>query len=530
MLTRRTVLTASVASPFVIASRRSEAATPKDVAVMAKEISDIIAFDPAESYEYSDNEADGNIYRRLVVPDHNDHSKVIGDVAQSWTVSPDGTTITFKLKNNAFFPSGKALTAEDAAFSLQRVVKLNKTPGFIITQFGFTKDNVEQLIRATDPHTLEMKLPAPVAPSFLLFCLSANVGSIVEKATVLAHEQNGDLGNGWLKTNSAGAGPYQLTSWEASNHVILDVNPHSGIPVHMKKIIIRHVADPSAQLLLLQKGDADIVRDLTPDQLKEVAKNEAYHITASGQASTMYIAMNEAMPQFQKEQVRQAIKWAIDYNAIAKNITPNIWKVSQSFLPEGLPGALTDTPFHQDIAKAKALLAEGGYPNGFEVTMDHNSAPPSSDIAQAVQADLGKVGIKVTLIGGENKQVVTKTRARQHQLAMLVWGSDYFDPNSNAQGFCANPDDSDQSKLKILAWRSHFADKELTAMVDQATKELDSAKRIALYQKMQQLARERSPFAFMLQQVSTAVLGKAVSGFVIGPLADYTKYADIKKA
>src|SRR5581483_4232534 len=168
--------------------------------------------------------------------------------------------------------------------------------------------------------------------------------------------------------------------------------------------------------------------------------------------------------------------------------------------------------------------------NGFEVTLDYNSAPPSSDIAQAVQADLAKIGIKVTLIGGENKQVVTKTRARQHQLAMLVWGSDYFDPNSNAQGFCANPDDSDASKLKILAWRSHFSDPELTAMVDQATKELDSAKRIALYQKMQQLARERSPFAFMLQQVSTAVLGKAVSGFVIGPLADYTKYADIKKA
>src|SRR5262249_41748330 len=146
------VLAASVAGPFVVtAASESQAATPKDVAVMAKEISDIIAFDPAVSYEYSDNEVDGNVYRRLVVPDHTDHSKVIGDVAQSWTVSPDGTTITFKLKTNAFFPSGKALSADDAAFSLQRVVKLNKTPGFIITQFGFTKDNVEQLIRATDP-------------------------------------------------------------------------------------------------------------------------------------------------------------------------------------------------------------------------------------------------------------------------------------------------------------------------------------------------------------------------------------------
>src|SRR5208282_3649767 len=126
-------------------------------------------------------------------------------------------------------------------------------------------------------------------------------------------------------------------------------------------------SDPSAQLLMLQKGDVDIARNLTPDQLKVVATSEELHITASGQGSSMYIAMNEAVPELSKLPVRQAIKWAIDYDAIAKNITPNIWKVSQSFLPEGLPGALTDTPFHQDIAKAKSLMAEGGYANGFEI-------------------------------------------------------------------------------------------------------------------------------------------------------------------
>jgi peptide/nickel transport system substrate-binding protein len=369
-----------------------------------------------------------------------------------------------------------------------------------------------------------------VAPSFFLFCLSANIGSVVEKATVLAHDQNGDLGNGWLKTNSAGTGPYQLTSWAASDHIILDVNPHSRIPVGCKKIVIRHVSDPAAQLLMLQKGDADIVRDLTPDQLKEVAKNEAYHITACGQGTSLYIALNEAVPQFQKHPVRQAVKWAIDYDAIAKNITPNTYTVAQGFLPPGLPGALTDEPFRQDIAKAKALLAEGGAPNGFTVTLDYNSQPPTSDIAQAVQADLAKIGITVNLQGGESKQVVTKTRARQHQMAMLGWGTDYFDPNSNAQGFCANPDDSDNSKLKILAWRSHFVDAELTAMVDQAAKELDAAKRIAMYQNMQRLSQERSPFVMMLQAIATAVVGKNVTGFEIGPLPDYTKYANIRKA
>jgi peptide/nickel transport system substrate-binding protein len=532
MISLRTLLTATAASPFAATAFQPEAraATPRDLVVVAQQIDDIISFDPAESYEFSGNEADGNFYRRLVAPDRADNSKVTGDLAESWTVSPDAKTFTFRLKTNGKFPSGKTLTAEDAAFSLQRVVKLNKTPGFVMTQFGLTKDNVDSMVKATDPQTLVIQLPEAVAPSFFLFCLTANVGSVVEKATVLANEANGDLGNAWLKTHSAGAGPYQLTSWAASDRVILDTNPHSGIPVNAKRIVIRHVPDPSAQLLMLQKGDADIVRNLTPDQLKTVATNKDFHVTSSGQGQSMYIAMNMAMPELAKPQVRQAIKWAIDYDAIIKNIVPNRYVVSQSFLPNGLPGALTDKPFHKDVAKAKALLKEAGLPDGFSVTMDHNSAVPYSDIAQVVQADLAAVGIKVTLVPGENKQVTTKTRARTHQLAMLEWFTDYFDPNSNAQAFCANPDDSDSSKLKILAWRSHFKDDELTGMVDRAAKELDAETRIGMYEKMQRLSQERSPFAMMLQPIASVVMGKGVSGFVVGPLPDYTNYANIKKA
>jgi peptide/nickel transport system substrate-binding protein len=428
------------------------------------------------------------------------------------------------------FESGKPVTAHDCAFSLQRVVKLNKTPGFIITQFGFTPDNVEGLVRATDDHTLELKLPHAQATSFVLYCLTANVGSIVDQATVMANQTGNDLGNGWLKTRTAGAGSYQLTEWAASDHVIVDANPHAAEKGIMKRIVIRHVSDPAAQLLLLQKGDADIARNLGSDQLKEIAGNKIFTVTTSPQGSSLYIAMNQNVPELQKVDVRQAIKWAIDYDAIANNITPGTWSVCQNFLPDALPGALKSNPFHKDAAKAKALLAKAGYPNGFSITMDYISTAPFSDLAQAVQADLGAAGIKVQLLPGEQKQVITKTRARTHQLAMLVWGTDYFDPNSNAQAWCENPDDSDQSKLKILAWRSHFVDKELNDEAVAAVHELDSAKRIALYHKMQQQFTERAPFAMLLQQDAVAVLGRGVSGFVIGPMPDYTRYAHITKA
>jgi peptide/nickel transport system substrate-binding protein len=531
MLTRRTLLSATAAGPLAVSlAGNVQAATPKNVVVMAKQIDDVISFDPAESYEFTNNEVNGNVYRRLVAPDHADSSKVVGDLAQSWTVSPDGTTFTFKLKTNAKFPSGKTLTAEDAAFSMQRVVKLNKTPAFIITQFGYTKDNVDKLIVAKDATTLEMTLPAPAAPSFVLFCLSAAVGSVVEKATVMAHDVGGDLGNAWLKGHSAGAGAYQLTEWVASDHITIDANPHSGIATGVRRLSIRHVADPSAQLLMLEKGDADIVRDLTPDLVTRVKAEKAFTVTSSGQGSSMYIAMNQSVPELQKVQVHQAIKWAIDYDAIAKNITPNQWVVAQGFLPPGLPGAMTDKPFKKDVAKAKALLAEAGYPDGFAVTMDFISQAPYGDIAQAIQADLAAIGIKLTLVPGEQKQVITKTRARTHQLAILVWGTDYFDPNSNSQAFCENPDDSNDSKLKILAWRSHYVDKELNDMSLAATKELDGAKRIAMYKDMQVKFAQRAPFAMVLQKISSAALGKGVTGFTIGPLPDFTKFSDIKKA
>jgi peptide/nickel transport system substrate-binding protein len=528
MLNRRSLLAASATMPLF--SFAALAATPKGVVVMVGSIDDIVSFDPAESYEFTNGLVDANCYRRLVRPNTKDTNTVVGDLAESWTVSPDGKTFTFQLTKKAFFPSGKAVTAEDAEFSLRRAVILNKTPGFILTQFGFSKDNVEKLIRATGPNTLVFELPDVAATSFVLFCLGATIGSVVEKATAMANQAGSDLGNAWLKTHTAGAGPYQLTSWAASDRVICDANPHSGETVANKRIVMLHVKDPSAQLLMLQKGDADVARDLTPDQLKEVAKNKDFRVVSSGQGTTMYIAMNCALPQFQKVEVRQAIKWAIDYDAIEKNITPNTWIVSQSFLPSRLPGALTDKPFHKDVAKAKALLAQAGYPNGFEVTLDHVSTPPQSDIAQAIQANLAAIGIKVNLSGGESKQVITKTRARTHQMALLSWGTDYFDPNSNAQGWLANPDDSDASKLKILGWRSHFVDPELTAMVEAATKELDNKKRIEMYHKMQRLAQERAPFAYLLENIATVVEGKGVSGYALGPVAEFTRFGDVKKA
>ena len=268
----------------------------------------------------------------------------------------------------------------------------------------------------------------------------------------------------------------------------------------------------------------------TADQLKGVVKNPDYGIARIDQLNSLYLGLNASLPQFQKVEVRQAIKWAIDYDAIADNITPNVWGVWQTFLPKGSPGSIPDRPFKKDVAKAKALLAAGGYPNGFDVVLDYYAHSPFTEIALAVQSDLAAVGIKAQLIAGEVKQVTTKMRARQHQMTLMIWFPDYLDPNSNAQAFNANPDDSDGAKLKLPAWRCHFFDKALTEAVDDAVKELDPEQRLQIYAKMQRDAMERSPFVFLLQSAEVVTMRKGVSGIRLGLMPDYTSYAGITKS
>ncbi|HEX5325175.1 MAG TPA: ABC transporter substrate-binding protein [Acetobacteraceae bacterium] len=528
MLTRRALLAAGAATAAPL-GRHAEAGTPANTIVMAYVIDDAISFDPAQAYEFSTIEVDANIYRKLVAPDLNELTKIAPDLAAHWEVSSDGKSFTFYLKQNELFASGKPMTAADAEFSLHRAVTLNLTPGFILTQFGFTKDNVAQQIRATDPHTLKIDLPKPAATSFVLYCLGANIGGIVEQATALAHQEKNDLGNKWLANHSAGNGPYQLTSWQADDHLILDANPHSAVQPATRRMFIRQVKEPSEQVLLLKRGDVDLARNLTSDLLKDVANDANLYKISSPTTNQMYIAGNEAYAPFTKPEVRQALQWAIDYDGIQKNITPNTYSVNQAFEPSMILGAVTTNPFHHDPDKAKELLAKAGYPQGFSATLDHFSEHPYADIATALQANLGAVGIKVSLLPGTRKQILTKMRARQHQLVMNEWFPDYFDPNSNAQAFCADPDDSDNSPMKIIAWRTHFHDPELTAEVAQAAAELDTEKRVELYHKMQQQAWERSPIAFMLQQDAVAVVRKNVSGFMLGPQSDFVRYDKTRK-
>jgi peptide/nickel transport system substrate-binding protein len=288
--------------------------------------------------------------------------------------------------------------------------------------------------------------------------------------------------------------------------------------------------DPSAQFLGLQRGDIDIARNLGSDQVQQIRNDQRFHVLPMRKASLLYLSLSQRHAALSKPEVRQAIKLAIDYEGIQRNIVSTTYDVHQAFLPEGLPGALTEKPFSQRQDEAKEMLRRAGLPDGFEVAFDYPSAPPISDIAQAVQANLQAVGIRVRMIPGEQRQVITKTRARQHEMAIVRWGSDYFDPHSNAEAFSMNPDNSDNARNRTLAWRASWEIPELTARTAAAVRDTDSAQRVATYLAIQREHQQVSPFVIMLQEIEVAVTRANVTGLELGPMSDRTHYAGIVKA
>lgn len=520
-LSRRVLCASAAAALLLCQGAPALAATPKDTLVVAFAFDDIITLDPAEVFEISGGEIMGNTYDRLVRLDTSDPSKLVGDVATSWTVSPDGKTYTFEIKPGLKFASGNPLTADEVAWSLQRAVSLDKSPAFILTQFGFTKDNVKAKIKATGPLTVTLETDKAFAPTFVLNCLTANVGAIVDKKLLLTKEQNGDWGYGWLKTHYAGSGPLKLREWRANEIVALERNDnHYGGKAPMARVIYRHVKEAATQRLLLEKGDIDIARNLSPQDIAAVSSNKDIKLTSAPKGTVYYISLNQKNPNLAKPEVREAMKWLVDYSAIGDTLIKNIGVIHQNFLPLGLLGASKEQPYKLDVAKAKALLAKAGLPNGFKVTIDTRTAQPVQGIVEAFQQTAKRAGIDVEIIPGDGKQTLTKYRARTHDMYIGQWGADYWDPHSNADTFTRNPDNSDDAKAKPLAWRNAWAIPELTKKSDAAVLERDSAKRKAMYEELQAEFRKSSPFIMLYQQTEVAAYRSNVDGLKLGPTFD----------
>ena len=270
-----------------------------------------------------------------------------GHVAESWQIADDGKTYTFKVRDGITFHSGNPLTAADAVFSLQRVVKLDKTPAFILSQFGFTPENVEQQIQVVDDRTFTVVLDQPYAPTFFLYCLTATVGSVVDRQEVLAHEQDGDLGYDWLKTAVGRLRAVQAALVEAQRSA--DPRAQPGLLAGRARLRARdHAPHRRAR-----EPDAAAARRATstsratsrPTRSSSLRGSAEITVKEVPKGAIYYLGLNQKNQYLAKPEVRQALKWLIPYDDIASTIVKGSAVVHQSFLPRGFLGAIDDQPY-----------------------------------------------------------------------------------------------------------------------------------------------------------------------------------------
>jgi peptide/nickel transport system substrate-binding protein len=513
-----------------VAATTAYAATPADALVVAANIDDIVSIDPAEAYEFSSGEYVTQTYDRLVQYDAPDTSKLAAGLAAAWSVDDATKTITFTLRDGVKFSSGNPVRAEDVLYSWKRVVVLNKAPAFILTQLGWTPENFDSMVKA-DGNKVVVKYEGDFSSAFVLNVLAARPASVVDAVTVQANEADGDMGNAWLKANSAGTGPFVLKAFRPGEILNMAANPEyfGGAPA-MKAVIIRHVAEAATQQLLLESGDVDMAKNLTPDQIAGITTKGELKVETYPQAAVHFLSFNQKTEQLTNPAVWDAARYLVNYKGMTDSFLKGQMDIHQAFWPKGFPGSYDETPYTYDVEKAKKILADGGVKTPIKVTLDVINSTPFTDMAQSLQAGFAEAGINFEIIPGTGSQVITKYRARTHEAMLLYWGPDFMDPDSNAKAFAYNADNSDGNYQSTTTWRNAWAvpddmNKETLA----ARAEPDAAKRDAMYVDLQKKVQAKSPIVVMFQASTQVAMAKNVSGYVNGAISDFVFYRLVKK-
>lgn len=498
-----------------------QAKTPQDVLVMAWDMDELVTLDPAASFEFCSNELIYNMYQRLLTHDTHDSAAYVPEIAESWTVQDEGKRHVFKIKKGLKFASGNPVTAQDVIFSFQRLILLNKSPSNIFKEFGWNKDNIAHMVFAPADDEVHLHLEKPLAPTLVYTILSSANCSIVDQKELLAKDPQ-DFGNRWLTQHSAGSGPYKLDKWTSQQLVVLLANPYYTPRPSIAKIVMKDVREASTQELLLRKGDVDIAKNLSLSTIELIPTATPYSLET---ANLKVMHLNQKNKYLQNPKVRDAITHLIDYDGIAKNIKRGSMVPHNSFVPSHFPFSIKGQQFSFDPEKAKLLLKEAGYPQGFSVSL----STVDSELAQKLKNDFAQAGINLQIHLGDSKQVLTKIRQRTHEMALATWGSDYFDPDANASTFLRNPDNQDTSTEKTLAWRNAWDIPDITQQTDAAKGMQDTTQRHQAYQTLQKVFFANAPLIVISQQNKILGVQQNVEGISMIPSLSTILYANIIK-
>lgn len=460
-------------------------------------------------------------------------------LATSWFASADGLTWTFRLRQGVKFSDGTPLDADAVVYNIKRwwdAKDPSRIPsganyeiwGELFGGFKGEKGSVVKDVVAADKGTVRVSLNVPV-PYFPVAIGSGYFGIASPTAIKNAAGKYGTPSGG-----AVGSGPYKLVEWRTGDRLILEKNPNywrTGYP-KTERLVVRVVRDPAARLAELKAGSIDFTTDIPPANLKDLQNDRNLDAVFRPSFNVGYLALNPSHKPLADVKVRNAIAMAINKKAIVQAFWGDLGLTNGHFLPTSFKNYYSSkvTDYEFSPTKAKQMLAEAGYPNGFEMELWYMPVsrpyfPTAKEIAEAMSADLAAIGIKVTLKTKDwAAYLADRTKSPGFQSYMLGWTGDYGDPSNFFDPHFGSPiSDLFDSAGKPLVL------KDLADVLAKGAASSNPAERIKLYQQADEITFAQALRIPIVHSQPLLAKRKNVSGWVPGPLGSESFEEIVKK-
>jgi len=442
---------------------------------------------------------DQNLYSRLLQPNATG-TALLPDLATSWDISANGLSYTFHLRPDAKFSNGSPVTAADVVYSIERSRKFSGGWGFLLTAV--------KTITAPDTHTVVVTLSQPHAP--LLADLAMYAYSVVPENLVKSQ------GTAFFQ-HPVGSGPFMVSSYSPDSEVDLARNPYFyGTKPKISKVRMLIVPDDNSRVLMLESKKADVIENPPGNLVSQINKTPGLSVQLFPSTRVDFIQLDQHFKPFKSQLVREALNYAIDRNAIVKLAYQGHATPGSSFMPYKMEFWNSSLePYPYDPAKAKQLLAQAGYPHGFNtflITVSGDVAGQAE--AVVVKSELAAVGINVSIQSYELLTAYDKEDNGHSQMGERYWTNDIIDPDEVAT-FGAD------CKGGANAFNSYWCSTQASSLVNQARAERSNATRQQMYGQIQQIVYQQSPFVVIDYSPYRYGVGNWVHGFHATPLGNY---------
>ena len=475
-------------------------------------VAEPVNLDPAQVTDLNSNRVGRRIVETLVTfPEES--TQVVAGLAESWTVSRDGLRYTFKLRKGITFHDGTAFTADAVKFSIDRQTdpehpfnKLGKYP-FANYFFGNVK-----AVEIVDPSTVEFVLKEPRA-SFLTI-LTAAAASIVSPTAAKKFGADYAL-------QPVGTGPFKFASWDRGQRVVLERNPsYWRHAVKIDRVVYRPIVEDQARLTELLTGSLDLIVGTPPDFVSHLESNPKITLLKQVGAHVWYLGINNQKKPFDDKRVRQALNYAVNKDAIVRDVLKGTGSPSRGPVLPATWGADPGLkPYPYDPERARKLLAEAGYPSGFATSLwvPESGSGMQSPVAMStvIQSNLKAVGVNVALQTMEWGAYLAKLRSKEQELFALSWMAGNEDPDMVMYPLLHSSQWTPNGPNRALYKNARFDE-----LLHQARLVTDQGKRAELYREAQRILVDDAPWIFIDHEIQTAAHGKRVQGFKLHPSFD----------